>query len=233
MNQMVALSEQQVVAIAPNWHAMRTAIATCERVDDIRDLSDKAMALRAYFMQSRDVDNEIAAMRVRLRAERRLGELIAAEQDTGRLAKRGGNGSNQHSANVDAADISTLADHGIPRDRSARAQELARVPEDQFEAALHNGKPSARGIASLAPPKGESSAPRASAPIDVRQVLETWGAIRDFANKLKEGSMLPAGGAEYGVPAWHEHAGIQPFQVDEIRRSLPILINYLNAMEKA
>lgn len=60
---------------------------------------------------------QIAAMRVR--AERRMGELIEREQQAGRLAKVGdfhGNGSVST-----AATHQTLSDIGIPRDRSARA----------------------------------------------------------------------------------------------------------------
>jgi hypothetical protein len=75
-------------------------------------------------------------MRIRLRAERRLGELIVAEQEAGRLATKGGNGSNQHRANVETGDISTLSDHGIPRDRSAQAQQLARVPSSNSKCAF-------------------------------------------------------------------------------------------------
>jgi hypothetical protein len=101
------------------------------------------------------VDNELAAMRVRLRAERRLGELVQQEQEAGRLATQGDN------RYTSSPTTSTLAGLGIPRDRSARAQALARVPEAQFEAALHAPKPSARGIAALAPAKGAVPAPRA------------------------------------------------------------------------
>lgn len=230
----VPLAAPQMAALAPNWSAMRTAIAECEHIDEIKTLADKAVAIRAYYAQSRDIDNEVKAMRIRVRAERRMGELIEREQEAGRLATRGGNGSNQHAANVDSNDISTLSDLGIPRDRSARAQELARVPEEQFEAALATEeRPSLRRIASLAPPKSSPPAPRAAPQIDVRPVLETWGTIRDFANKLDDGLMLPAGGAKYGAPSWHQHPGIQQFQVDEIRRALPRLIAYLKAMEEA
>jgi hypothetical protein len=68
-------------------------------------------------------------MRIRLRTERRLDELIAAEQDAGRLAKRySGN------RNLDSS-VSRLSDIGIPHDRSARAQELACVPVEQANTA--------------------------------------------------------------------------------------------------
>jgi hypothetical protein len=48
----------------------------------------------------------------------RLGELIAQEQKAGRLATKG------HPEQMSST--ATLADLGIPRDRSARAQKLAR-----------------------------------------------------------------------------------------------------------
>ena len=65
-----------------------------------------------------------------------MGELIQVEQEAGRLRAPGGNGSNQHAANITVDDITSLSDLGIPRDRSARAQKLAEVPEKEFEAAL-------------------------------------------------------------------------------------------------
>lgn len=224
MTALVALPSEQMAAVAPNWHAMQTAIATCERVDEIKDLADKAVALRAYFAQSRDVDNEIVAMRIRLRAERRLGELIGQEQQAGRLAKPGGDGRNQHGGGPSST-TTTLNEIGIPRDRSARAQELARVPVEQFEAALHNGKPSARSIAALAPPKGTAQAAR-QPQIDVQPVLKTWGVIRDFAAALADGSMLSADG-------WASHPGIQPFQVAEIRAAIPIIGAYLDQLARS
>jgi len=201
---------------------MRTAIAQCERVDEIKSLADKAVALRAYFAQSRDVENELAAMRIRLRAERRLGELIAAEQAAGRLAAPGGDGRNQHGGPSSAT--TTLGDIGIPRDRSARAQELARVPAEQFEAALQTGKPSARSIAALAPPKGSAPASRTPQPIDVQPVLKTWGTIRDFAAAIKDESLLHPWG-------WTTHPGIQPFQIAEIRDAIEVIRRYLTALE--
>jgi hypothetical protein len=219
---LVALPDSQLVAIAPNWSAMRTAIANCDRVDEIKDVADKAVALRAYFAQSRDVDNELQAMRIRLRAERRLGQLIEFEQEAGRLASRQNGG-----ANVTVSAVSTpltLADHGIPRNRSAMAQNLARVQEDQFEAALSNGKPSARSLAALAPKRGGAQTKR-EAPIDVRAVLKTWGMIRDFAAAVKDETLLRPG-------EWAAHPGIQPFQLAEITDAIPVIQRYLSALQE-
>lgn len=214
---LVPLPAQQLAAVAPNWTAMRSAIVACERIDEVRSLADKALALRAYFAQSQDVDNEVAAMRIRLRAERRLGELIAQEQEAGRLAKA------SEGRPTEASSATTLSAIGIPRDRSARAQELARVPEAQFEAALQQSKPSARKLAALAPAKTDEPQPRIAQHIDVRPVLKTWGVIRDFHAALNDGSLLPA-------LDWDKHPGIQQFQRDEIRSALHGLIAYLTAL---
>ncbi len=69
-----------------------------------------------------------------------MGELIQEEQDAGRLATRVGDRGNQHTGGkVVTDDIASLPDLGISRDRSARAQKLADVPAEQFEAALPVG----------------------------------------------------------------------------------------------
>ena len=218
MPDIVPLPTPQMATVAPNWHAMRTAIAECERVDEIKSLSDKAVALRAYYAQSRDVDNEIAAMRIRLRAERRLGELIEREQEAGRLATQSTGGHREVSS------MTTLGELGIGRDRSARAQELARVPAEQFEAALSTGRPSARKLAALAPAKDARQVQRTPPAVDVRPVLNTWGAIRDFAAAIDEGSML-------GPHEWAQHPGIQQFQVAEIRNAIPVIVGYLTQLD--
>jgi hypothetical protein len=106
--------------------AARAALADASRVDEVKELADKAVAIRAYYSQSRDINNEVAAMRIRVRAERRMGELIEREQEAGRIASPNGD-VNQHRRVSSVSTPSTLSELGIPRDRSARAQELARV----------------------------------------------------------------------------------------------------------
>jgi hypothetical protein len=76
---------------------------------------------------------------IRLRAERRIGELLKEMKKTGERKGRGGSGANQR-GNVGRRDISTpkLSDLGLTRDESSKAQKLADVPEEDFEAALAN-----------------------------------------------------------------------------------------------
>lgn len=222
-NGIVPLRSGEMAKVAPNWSAMKDAIVACDKIDEVRKLSDQAMTLRAYFVQSKDVDNELAAMRIRLRAERRFGELIAQEQKAGTLAGKGTHRGNQHTGNIASDDISKLSDHGITPDRSARAQALARVPAKDFEAALSKGRPSAAKLTKLDPKKSIVPSKPKELKIDIEPVLLTWGEIRDFAAAIDDGRMLDPNG-------WSKHPGIQKFQIDEIRKAIPTIVTYLSRL---
>jgi hypothetical protein len=86
--------------------------------------------------QAKNTEAEARACEIRLRAERKAGQLL--QQDTERAGK--GRPPKMSCA-------TTLSDLGISRDQSARWQQLADVPEDQFEATFSRpGKPSTNGI---------------------------------------------------------------------------------------
>lgn len=113
------------------FHAARHALAVCKNVDEVKDILDKAEAMRAYGVIANDTTMEHDAIEIRLRAERRLGEMIAGQKSESGLAKPGPKPSNN---SVDPPDrIPTLADAGISKDLSTRAQNIAAVPEKEFE----------------------------------------------------------------------------------------------------
>ena len=80
--------EQQVATIGPNavitrkgpmpinYEAAKKALAECETVDQCKEWIDKAAAVEAYYLQSKDKDMEHRARRIRLRATVRAGELL-------------------------------------------------------------------------------------------------------------------------------------------------------------
>jgi hypothetical protein len=71
------------------------------------------------------------AVEIRIRAERRLGELIKQQKDTVGLAKGGGDGSNQHKRATGTKKepvAPTLKEAGIDKKLSSRGQKLAAVP---------------------------------------------------------------------------------------------------------
>jgi len=110
--------------------------AACRALDEARtlievtDVADKAAALKEYGRLAKDRRLEIDAAELRIRAERRLGEMLGAlALRPGRPAKNG-------------ADIELfpqppkLADIGIDRKLSARAQRLASISQAAIEARL-------------------------------------------------------------------------------------------------
>lgn len=112
------------------YDAACKAIAEAKSVDEAKDFRDKAEAMRAYARQARNKELEADAAEIRFRAERRLGELIAAQKETVGLAqgKRTDLVPERHQV-----DRPTLAEAGIDKKLSSRAQKLAAIPEDKFD----------------------------------------------------------------------------------------------------
>lgn len=113
------------------YEAACRALAECKSVDEAKSWTDKAAAMQAYGRMAKDKTLEVDAAEIRIRAERRLGEMLAASdlQAGGRPAKETGRPQRPVSA-------PKLADAGISKDLSSRAQKLAAVPAAEFEAEL-------------------------------------------------------------------------------------------------
>jgi len=159
------------------YDAMCHAIAEAHRVDEVKDLRDKALALERYAAQAMNTEAERKACEIRLRAERRAGALLKEQAESGERATRDncpGPGRGLQKVSRDTTPLPpTLADIGISRDQSSKWQKLAAVPEDEFEDALRDPdkKPSTASI--IRKINGQTNAMHPSA-------LWLWGRIRDF-----------------------------------------------------
>lgn len=119
------------------YDAACRAIALARTTDEAKKIRDHAEALRAYARQAKNKDLEIDAAEIRMRAERRVGELIAAQKASVGLARPAIGSQVIGSKRVPMKDTRpTLADAGIDKKLSARAQQLAAVPAPKFDSML-------------------------------------------------------------------------------------------------
>lgn len=121
------------------YESARSALAECRRVDEVKTIRDKAEAVRAYARMAQDTQLEMDASELRLRAERRMGIILAEMKAEDRL-NRGAAGKGRPKIGGDekeppkSDERPTLADMGIDKKLSARAQRVGGIAEWAFEA---------------------------------------------------------------------------------------------------
>lgn len=106
------------------------ALTEASTIDDVRNLRDRAAAARTYAQKARLGKHlVIDAAALRIRAERRLGQML---QETPLANSAPGN---QHTGPNDesSADAITLNDLGITKKESSRSQRIADIPGPTFE----------------------------------------------------------------------------------------------------
>jgi N6-adenosine-specific RNA methylase IME4 len=129
------------------YDAMVLAIDAAERVDEVKDIRDQARAFEVWARQALNKEAEAKAARIRIRAEKKTGELL-------REAKRSGQRRDATQGRPKASDDTTLispvtklSDLGVSRDQSSQWQQLADIPKETFEKALAADKvPTTQGV---------------------------------------------------------------------------------------
>ena len=107
------------------YDAARHALQAANSVDEVKSIRDKAQAMAAYARQAKDTELVEWATEIKVRAERRAGEMLAA------MELRPG----RPTSNTD-----TLSALGIQQHQSSRWQKLAAISEDKFELAVAAAK---------------------------------------------------------------------------------------------
>lgn len=120
------------------------AAATPEQIRKVIALADAAVAFaNTYFKEQREMIQR--AKSVKLQAERKLGEILAAMPKNKGMAGSVVTGSTREPVKDTTP---TLADLGIDKKVSARARKLAALPAEQFAAVVAGDVPVSRVVAS-------------------------------------------------------------------------------------
>ena len=113
----------------------RAALAKAVNLDEAKEIRDKAEALRIYAKQAGEAaEMERQCAEIRLRAERRIGELLAG-------TVRAGNPQLSHDATIGLRKL------GITRSQSSRWQTAATLPAADFERYVSTARLARRRVA--------------------------------------------------------------------------------------
>jgi len=184
------------------YDAACRALAAARSVDEVKDVRDVAMAMKLYARQAKNKDLEADAYELRVRAERKLGEMIAAQKATVGLAK-GGQPYQRKSTGTAAEPVATppaptLAEAGIDKKLSSRAQKISAIPDAKFEEMVADGREEMQRAAEK----------RVVKEIKIAQARDTYNARAESGGRVDDLVALAASGKKFAViyadPPWHE-----------------------------
>ncbi len=119
-----------MTATLVTYDAARAALQKAARVDEVKDIRDKAIALAAYARQAKDEDMARWVAEIKARAEWRAGEMLAEMAERGeRQTKKGVSSRND-------TPLPKLNDLGVSRNQASDWQKIATIPEAKFERVL-------------------------------------------------------------------------------------------------
>lgn len=132
--QLAEIREDQLPA---TYQSAKRALAECVRIDEVKDWSDKAIALACYAKQANDDQLLAMSNRIKARAVLRMGELFneIEPKDKGgdRKSLEGRVSSDSRAQAASAA--------GISQDQRKQAQRIANLPRDEVEALIESETP--------------------------------------------------------------------------------------------
>ena len=164
------------------YDAAKAALAKAVKVDEVKNIHDKAAAVKAAARIAKDKKMEADAHELRMRAKRRLGQLIKEQERTVGLSA-GARGSKKKGARVD--DKPTLAEAGIDKNLAHQSRTAAKPTDAEFEQKVEAEKeqitaPKPVTVSEKPKPKKAAAKPRS------RSISPEDIALKDFTARALE-----------------------------------------------
>ncbi|HEV7611419.1 MAG TPA: hypothetical protein VGO37_06060 [Steroidobacteraceae bacterium] len=161
------------------YEAARTAIAECERLDECKTWADQAAAMKAYAVMRDDRTLHNTALRIQLRAERRLGELLKQIPSA--------TGAHLKSTGTDTLSRKQAAtDAGLSKRQQVTALRVASVPAADFDSQVDSENPptvTQLAMQGTRESSGSISPWAAIEDADIRAACETLAAFARFCER--------------------------------------------------
>ncbi len=168
------------------YEAARHALAQAQSVDEVLEIRDRAEAARAYARMAGDIAMVNMAAEIRIRAERRAGELLAQMKCEGLMGQGKGD---------------VLSPLGIEKHESSRWQKVAAVPEREFDAYVAQTKAEGRELTSSGVRKLAKQSATEQRIYDVSRKYCTETDLQALATTVEAGD-LPGYSTIYADPPW-------------------------------
>lgn len=168
------------------YDAARHALKVAQQVDEVKDIRDKAQALAAYARQAKDADMINWATEIKLRAERRCGELLK------KTPRNKGDATPPDTP--EGGVVPTLEQIGVSHKQSSDFQAIADIPEEEFEEAITEPKPSTASLVKKAKKKAEpkEKKPKPEKKAKVEKSEEEDNTLKELQAANKEILVLQA-----------------------------------------
>lgn len=127
------------------YDAACRAIAAAKRVDEVKQIRDISIAMKAYARQAGNHDLEADAIEIRMRATRRMDQMREEQKATVGLAKGGTPYKNKgKSTGVSDTPVErpTLAAAGIDKNLAKEGRKLGGLTDREFEKAVQTARDS-------------------------------------------------------------------------------------------
>jgi hypothetical protein len=182
------------------YEAARQALAEAHRVDEVKTIRDKALAMQAYAKQAKDHELIGYATEIRMRAEIRAGELLAEMKRRGERAKAGDAGGGTDGRGARPSVSPKLSDLGVTKTQSSRWQQMAAMPKEEQEQLIEAAKAGASAAIDASTNSTRKVTIKRTAqrvtvrhPVLIRSAPPAQGARVFAVNRAGEGTVLVPG----------------------------------------